>query len=82
MISIKRVGRLFSAGLVLLASFATATSAQAQAVITGRVTDANGNGIPGANVVVPSLGLGVGANTKADGTYHHDAARAIRLAAK
>jgi TonB-linked SusC/RagA family outer membrane protein len=69
MISIKRVGRLFSAGLVLLASFATATSAQAQAVITGRVTDANGNGVPGANVVAPSLGLGVGANTKADGTY-------------
>jgi TonB-linked SusC/RagA family outer membrane protein len=38
-------------------------------VITGRVTDANGNGVPGANVVIPSLGLGVGANTKADGTY-------------
>lgn len=69
MISFRRVGRLFSAGLVLLASFATATSAQAQAVITGRVTDANGNGVPGANVVAPSLGLGVGANTKADGTY-------------
>lgn len=69
MISIRRVGRLFSAGLVLLASLATATSAQAQAVISGKVTDAAGNGIPGANVVVPALGLGVGANTRVDGTY-------------
>jgi TonB-linked SusC/RagA family outer membrane protein len=69
MISIRRVGRLFSAGLVLIASFATATSAQAQAVISGKVTDASGNGVPGANVVIPSLGLGVGANTRVDGTY-------------
>jgi TonB-linked SusC/RagA family outer membrane protein len=69
MISIRRVGRLLSASLIVLASFATASSAQAQAVITGRVTDADGNGIPGANVVIPSLGLGVGANTKVDGTY-------------
>ncbi len=69
MISMRRVGRLFTAGLVLLASFATASSAQTGSVITGRVTDANGNGVPGANVVVPSLGLGVGANTKVDGTY-------------
>ena len=69
MINIRRISRLFSAALVLAASFATASSAQAQAVISGRVTDANGNGIPGANVVIPSLGLGVGANTRADGTY-------------
>jgi hypothetical protein len=69
MINFKRVGRLFSAALVLVASFATASGAQAQAVISGRVTDAAGNGIPGANVVIPSLGLGVGANTRADGTY-------------
>ena len=69
MINIRRVGRLFSAALVLVASFATASTAQGQAVISGRVTDAAGNGIPGANVVIPSLGLGVGANTRADGTY-------------
>jgi TonB-linked SusC/RagA family outer membrane protein len=69
MISVRRVGRLLTAGLALIASVATASSAQAQAVITGRVTDASGNGIPGANVVIPSLGLGVGANTKVDGTY-------------
>ncbi|MBA3341622.1 MAG: SusC/RagA family TonB-linked outer membrane protein [Gemmatimonadaceae bacterium] len=69
MISIRRVGRLFSAGLVLVASFAVASSAQGQAVITGRVTDAQGNGVPGANVVIPSLGLGVGANTNVNGTY-------------
>ena len=69
MISIRRVGRLFAAGLAIVASFATASSAQAQTVITGRVTDAQGNGVPGANVVIPSLGLGVGANTRVDGTY-------------
>jgi TonB-linked SusC/RagA family outer membrane protein len=69
MISIRRVGRLFAAGLAIVASFATASSAQAQTVITGRVTDAAGNGVPGANVVIPSLGLGVGANTRIDGTY-------------
>jgi TonB-linked SusC/RagA family outer membrane protein len=69
MISFKRVGRLFAAGLALIASSAIASSAQAQTVITGRVTDANGNGVPGANVVIPSLGLGVGGNTKVDGTY-------------
>jgi hypothetical protein len=69
MISIRRVGRLFAAGLAIVASFATASSAQAQTVITGRVTDAQGNGVPGANVVLPSLGLGVGANTRVDGTY-------------
>ena len=69
MINIRRISRLFSAALVLVASFATASSAQTAAVISGRVTDAAGNGIPGANVVIPSLGLGVGANTRADGTY-------------
>ena len=69
MISFRRVGRLFAAGLVLIASSAIATSAQAQVVITGRVTDAAGNGVPGANVVIPSLGLGVGGNTTTNGTY-------------
>ncbi len=69
MINITRTGRLFSAALVLGASLATASSAQAQAVLSGRVTDASGNAIPGANVVIPSLGLGVGANTRVDGTY-------------
>ncbi|HUQ47962.1 MAG TPA: SusC/RagA family TonB-linked outer membrane protein [Gemmatimonadaceae bacterium] len=69
MISFRRVGRLLAAGLALIASSAIASSAQAQTVITGRVTDANGNPIPGANVVIPSLGLGVGGNTRVDGTY-------------
>jgi len=69
MISFKRVGRLIAAGLALVASSAIASSAQAQTVVTGRVTDANGNGVPGANVVIPSLGLGVGANTNTTGTY-------------
>src|SRR5687767_7970288 len=59
----------FLAVLVVLASFGSLSSAQGQTVLTGRVTDASGNGIPGANVVVPSLGLGVGANTRVDGTY-------------
>ncbi|MEO7368650.1 MAG: TonB-dependent receptor plug domain-containing protein, partial [Gemmatimonadaceae bacterium] len=69
MISFNRVGRLLAAGLALIASSAIASSAQAQTVITGRVTDAAGNGIPGANVVIPSLGLGVGGNSKVDGSY-------------
>ena len=67
--SVKSVGRRLSAGVVLLASFVVASSAQSQAVITGRVTDTQGNGIPGANVVIPSLGLGVGANTNVSGSY-------------
>jgi Bacterial Ig-like domain (group 1). len=69
MIRTQRVGRLIAAGLVLVASFVVAAGAQAQAVITGRVTDAQGNPIPGANVVFPSLGVGVGANTNTDGNY-------------
>jgi TonB-linked SusC/RagA family outer membrane protein len=69
MISFRRVGRLLAAGLALVASSAIATSAQAQTVITGRVTTTNGQPIPGASVVIPALGLGVGGNTKVDGTY-------------
>jgi len=69
MTSIKRVGRLIAAGLALVASITGAASAQSQVTITGRVTDAQGNGIPGANVVVPSLGVGVGANTNVDGNF-------------
>jgi TonB-linked SusC/RagA family outer membrane protein len=69
MISFNRVGRLLTAGLVLVASSAIASSAQAQTVITGRVTNTAGQGIPGASVVIPSLGLSVGGNTKVDGTY-------------
>ena len=69
MIRTQRVGWLIAAGLVLVASFIVAAGAQAQSVITGKVTDAQGNPIPGANVVVPQLGLGIGANTKVDGTY-------------
>ena len=58
--------------VLLLASVALAfpvASAQAQAVLSGRVTDASGNGVPGASIVIPALGLGVGANTRVDGTY-------------
>jgi TonB-linked SusC/RagA family outer membrane protein len=67
--SMKRVGRLIAAGLAFVACITGAANAQTQSTITGRVTDANGNGVPGANVVVPSLGIGVGANTRVDGTY-------------
>lgn len=58
-----------SLGLAVLFCSTVAAYAQAQAVITGRVTDSGGNPIPGANVVIPSLGLVVGANTRVDGTY-------------
>jgi TonB-linked SusC/RagA family outer membrane protein len=66
---IKSFGRLIARGLLLVAAIQGAASAQAQSTITGKVTDAAGNGIPGANVVIPQLGLGVGANTRVDGTY-------------
>jgi TonB-linked SusC/RagA family outer membrane protein len=68
MISIRKIGRLITTGLALMASTSMAVSAQVQAVITGRVTDAQGHAIPGANVVIPSLGL-VGANTNVEGIY-------------
>jgi TonB-linked SusC/RagA family outer membrane protein len=69
MMNIRQVRTLVVTALTLLALSAAATSAQAQVVITGRVTDAGGNAIPGANVVVPALGIGVGANTNVSGTY-------------
>lgn len=68
----KLVGRRLlvrSLGLAVLFCSTVAADAQAQTVISGRVTDSGGNPIPGANVVIPSLGLGVGANTRVDGTY-------------
>ncbi|HEY8164080.1 MAG TPA: SusC/RagA family TonB-linked outer membrane protein [Gemmatimonadaceae bacterium] len=67
--NIRRFGRYIAASLVIIASFAGATRAQGQASLTGRVTDANGNPVPGANVVIPSLGVGIGAATSAEGTY-------------
>ena len=69
MITTQRVGRLIATALVLVASFVVAAGAQAQVVVTGRVTDAQGNPIPGANVVFPSLGVGVGTNTNTDGNF-------------
>jgi TonB-linked SusC/RagA family outer membrane protein len=67
--SIRRVRELLAAGLVVIAYFAAASAAQAQSVITGRITDAQGNGIPAANVVVPTLGVGIGASTNATGNF-------------
>jgi TonB-linked SusC/RagA family outer membrane protein len=67
--NIRRFGRYVAAAFVIVASFAGATRAQAQATITGRVTDASGNPVPGANVVIPSLGVGIGAATNAQGQY-------------
>ena len=67
--SFRQVRTLVVTALTLLGLSAAATSAQAQVVITGKVTDAGGNAIPGANVVIPALGIGVGANTNVSGTY-------------
>jgi len=67
--SIRRVRQLLAASLAILACFAAASAAQAQSVITGRITDAQGNGIPAANVVVPTLGVGIGASTNATGNF-------------
>jgi TonB-linked SusC/RagA family outer membrane protein len=69
MIKIKRFGRLIAASFAVVASFAGASVAQAQSVISGRVTDESGNGVPAANVTVPSLGVGIGASTNATGNY-------------
>jgi TonB-linked SusC/RagA family outer membrane protein len=69
MINIRRVGRLLAASFAIVASFAGASVAQAQSVITGRVIDESGNGVPAANVSVPTLGVGVGASTNATGDY-------------
>ena len=58
-----------AASFVVVASFGGAAIAQAQSVITGRVTDDAGNGIPAVNVVIPNLGVGVGTSTNATGNY-------------
>jgi TonB-linked SusC/RagA family outer membrane protein len=69
MMSIRQVRKLVVTTLAIMGLSAAASAAQAQAVITGKVTDAAGNPIPGANVVIPTLGIGVGANTTVSGTY-------------
>jgi TonB-linked SusC/RagA family outer membrane protein len=69
MINFSRFGRLAAVGFAIVASFVGASAAQAQSAITGRVTDDAGNGIPAVNVVIPSLGTGVGASTNATGNY-------------
>ncbi len=66
--SSRQVRKLVVTAIALL-SLPAAVVAQTQTVITGKVTDASGNPIPGANVVIPSLGIGVGANTTVQGTY-------------
>ena len=66
---VRHVRLLVVTTLAMLGLAATASAAQAQVVITGKVTDGSGNAIPGANVVIPSLGFGVGANTNTSGTY-------------
>ena len=65
----KQVRKLFAVSFVVVASFAGSSAAQAQSVITGRITDAQGNGIPAANVIVPTLGVGIGASANATGNY-------------
>ena len=69
MINFRRFSRLLAASFVVVASFGGASMAQAQSVIAGRVTDDAGNGIPAVNVVIPNLGVGVGASTNATGNY-------------
>ncbi len=67
--NVRQVRTLVVTALALLGLSAAGSAAQAQVVITGKVTDAGGNPIPGANVVIPALGIGVGANTTVAGTY-------------
>ena len=58
-----RARSLFGALLVFVASFAGAQIAQAQATITGRVTNAQGAPVEGVNVYIPSLNIGVATGT-------------------
>jgi TonB-linked SusC/RagA family outer membrane protein len=69
MINFRRFSRLLAASFVVVASFGGAAIAQAQSVITGRVTDDLGNGIPGVSVSFPTLGAGASASTNATGDY-------------
>jgi TonB-linked SusC/RagA family outer membrane protein len=69
MINYRRFSRLLAASFVVVASFGGASMAQAQSVISGRVTDDTGSGIPAVNVIIPSLGVGAGASTNATGNY-------------
>lgn len=56
--------------IALLLSLFVAQEAHAQAaVITGRVTNEQGAPIPGANVAIPTLGVGAQANASGDYTF-------------
>jgi TonB-linked SusC/RagA family outer membrane protein len=56
--------------IALLLSLFVAQEAQAQAaVITGKVTNEQGAPIPGANVAIPTLGVGASANANGDYTF-------------
>lgn len=67
MTTIVRVRRLLAAGLVLVASIAGAQVAAAQATITGRVTNAQGQPVEGAQVFIPALNSGTA--TTVNGTF-------------
>ena len=55
-------------GVAALLALGTAARAEAQATITGKVTDTNGNPLGGAQVIIRELATS-GATTAANGTY-------------
>jgi TonB-linked SusC/RagA family outer membrane protein len=55
--------------MLLLGLNSVSAHAQSQNSVTGKVIDAQGNPVPGANVGAPELGIGVIASTRVDGTY-------------
>src|SRR5437763_17197463 len=67
--STRSVRRTLTGALAIVAFTTGAAAAQAQSVITGRVTDAQGNGVPAASVALPTLGVGIGASTNAEGNF-------------
>jgi TonB-linked SusC/RagA family outer membrane protein len=67
--STRSVRRTLIGALAIVAFTTGAAAAQAQSVITGRVTDAQGNGVPAASVALPTLGVGIGASTNAEGNF-------------
>lgn len=71
------VARLGAAMLVVLSFFMTALTANAQSAVTGTVTDASGEPLIGASVMVP--GTTVGTSTDIDGNFRLPVAQGKKL---
>ena len=74
--AIQKVLRWSAAAVLIIASLAGARVASAQgAVITGKVTTAQGQGLEAANVTIPDMNISVGTNVAGIYTISIPAAR-------